>query len=145
MNSSMKNVNPSKVWDAFQLRLRTFIYVHITARREKAPESVCFRGFCVIAHRFCSLTPAYRKEGGVWGWNLSGFPRSRSVTRPQATTFAKQRSKSAAPETKPPLRGGFVSGILQHYRCQANPDITMVHICKRSFRLNISWSWTYVQ
>lgn len=35
-------------------------------------------------------------------------------------------------------RMSLFAGILQHYKCQANPDITMVHICKRSFRLNIS-------
>ena len=43
---------------------------------------------------FVARTPsAYRKEGGVWGGNLCGFPCSR------AATFARQKCSSKKEET----------------------------------------------
>ena len=48
---------------------------------------------------FVVCTPAYRKEGACEGGTFDGFPRSRSVTRPQATTFAKQKYRTKRKET----------------------------------------------
>ena len=81
--------------------------------KEKAPESVCFRGFCVIATGFDPSPLPIARKGECEGGTLAGSPaRVQSPARRRALL----RSKSAAPETKPPLRGGFVSVITQHYR-----------------------------
>ena len=61
----------------------------------------------MIATGFAVHAPsAYRKERGVRGGNLCGFPRSCSVTRPQATTFAQQKCSSKKKKTT--LLGGFL-------------------------------------
>ena len=77
--------------------------------KEKILESTGFQGFFdVPAHRFCCLHACIPQGGGrVRGEPLTGSPaRVQSPARRRPLL----RSKSAAPETKPPLRGGFVSG-----------------------------------
>ena len=62
----------------------------------------------VTAHMFCCLhSRPPQGRGSVRGEPLTGSP-----TRVQSPARRRPllRSKSAAPETKPPLRGGFVSG-----------------------------------
>ena len=84
------------------------------SKRAKNKEKVLFslenRTFC-DCHGFAVRAPsAYRKERGVRGGNLCGFPRSCSVTRPQATTFAQQKCSSK--RRKPPNRVVFVLELL---------------------------------
>ena len=68
----------------------------------------------MIATGFAVRAPsAYRKERGVRGGNLCGFPRSCSVTRPQATTFAQQKCSS---KTKTTQQGGFRFGAAGRIR-----------------------------
>lgn len=76
--------------------------------------------FCFVT-AFLMAISINRLIGFVNGWFSRGKGKISRV---------KQKETSE--------RMSLFAGILQHYKCQANPDITMVHICKRSFRLNIS-------
>ena len=60
-------------------------------------------------------TPVYRKERNVCKGNLCGFPHSRSITRPQATTFAEQKCCSKKKDTR---RGVFLFVIVHRFCCQ---------------------------
>ena len=79
----------------------------IAAQKNKRHTKVCLL-FFVTAHMFCCLhSRPPQGRGSVRGEPLTGSP-----TRVQSPARRRPllRSKSAAPETKPPLRGGFVSG-----------------------------------
>ena len=62
---------------------------------------------CAPQGAFRSATAAARRHLAR-RWNLCGFPRSRSVTRPQATTFAS--AKVPLQKETPSFRMGFLFG-----------------------------------
>ena len=63
--------------------------------------------FCDCPQVLLSALPPTARKGECEGGTLAGSPaRVQSPARRRPLL----RSKSAAPETKPPLRGGFVSG-----------------------------------
>ena len=57
-----------------------------TKRKETSFRMSLF--FCDCPHVLLSALPPTARKGECEGGTFDGFPHSRSVTRPQATTFA---------------------------------------------------------
>ena len=76
------------------------------------------------------------RKGECEGGTFDGFPHSRSITRPQATTFAEQKCCSKKKDTR---RGVFLFGAgygsrtrLNGLGSRCNTDIPTLHSLHRA-------------
>ena len=73
--------------------------------------------FCDCPQVLLSALPPTARKGECEGGTFDGFPHSRSITRPQATTFAEQKCCSKKKDTR---RGVFLFGAGYGSRTRLN-------------------------
>lgn len=66
-------------------------------RKNKRPPLAVF--YSVNTTGFVISPPHTARKGACEGGTFAGFPPSRSITRPQATTFAQQKCRTSKKET----------------------------------------------
>lgn len=68
-------------------------------KNKRPPLAVFYSILFCQYHRFCYPSPHTARKGACEGGTFAGFPPSRSITRPQAITFAPQKCRTSKKET----------------------------------------------
>ena len=125
------------------LNLTRFAQVEAASSTLPAAHSKKNTPSCRMGYSFCDypqvllFAPSHiARKGECEGGTFDGFPHSRSITRPQATTFAEQKCCSKKKDTR---RGVFLFGAgygsrtrLNGLGSRCNTDIPTLHSLHRA-------------